>query len=95
MLRETEGFRFSSFDMKNLSGAFYVFDIEINRDRSIGVLGLCKNSYIEKVLKRYNMQNSTMTTIIVKGNKFGSFQSSRNQLEINQMRVIHYASEVT
>jgi hypothetical protein len=41
--------------MKDLGEAFYVLGIEIHRDRRNGVLGLLQKSYIEKVLKKFNM----------------------------------------
>jgi hypothetical protein len=34
------------------------------------------------------------TAPVVKGDKFGQFQSPRNQLEIDQMRSIPYASAI-
>ena len=95
MLYETKGILSSNFDMKDLGDASYVLGIEIHRDRSKGALGLSQKAYIEKVLKRYNMHNCSGTTApVVKGNKFGQFQSPRNQLEIDQMRTIPYASAV-
>ena len=37
---------------------------------------------------------SGTAALVVKGDKFGQFQSPRNQLEIDQMRTILYASAV-
>ncbi|RLM79074.1 putative gag-pol polyprotein [Panicum miliaceum] len=52
-------------------------------------------AYIEKVLKKYNMHKCSCTPApVVKGDKFGQFQSPRNQLEIDQMSSIPYASVV-
>jgi hypothetical protein len=95
LLYETKGFLSSNFDMKDLGDASYVLGIEIHRDRTKGVLGLSQKAYIEKVLKRYNMHDcSGMPVPFVKGDKLGSFQSPRNQLEIDQMKSIHYALAV-
>jgi hypothetical protein len=59
------------------------------------VLGLSKKVYIDKVLKRYNMNEcSTTLVLFMKDDKLGIFQSSRNQLEINEMKLILYASAV-
>jgi hypothetical protein len=86
LLHETKGFLSSNFDMKDLGDATYVLGIEIYRDKTKGVLGLSQKAYIEKVLKRYNMHNYyDMHAPMVKGDKLGAFQSSRNQLEINQI----------
>ena len=37
--------------------ATYVIGIEIFWDRSRGLLGLSQKAYIERVLKRFNMEN--------------------------------------
>jgi hypothetical protein len=59
------------------------------------VLGLSQRAYIEKMLKRYNMHNcSAQPTPVVKGAKLGTFKGPRNQLEIDQMKSIPYASAV-
>jgi hypothetical protein len=81
--------------MKDLGDASYVQGIEIHRDKSKGVLELSQRAYIDKVLKRYNMHNCSSTPApIVKGDKFGLFKCPKNQLEIDQMKTIPYASTV-
>jgi len=68
MLLETKVFLSSNFVTKDLGDASYVLGIEIHRDRTKGVLGLSQKTYIEKVLKRYNMHKcSTSPAPIVKG----------------------------
>jgi hypothetical protein len=95
LLHETKGFLSSNFDMNDLGDASYVLGIEIHQDRTKGVLGLSQKAYIEKVLKRYNMHEcSTMPVSFMKGDKHGTFQSPKNQLEINEMKSIPYASAV-
>jgi hypothetical protein len=59
------------------------------------VLGLSKQTYIEKVLKRYNMHECSTTHVpLIKGDKLGTFQSLRNQLEINEIKSIPYTPAV-
>jgi hypothetical protein len=95
LLYETKGFLSSNFDMKDLGDASYVLGIEIHRDRTKGVFSLSQKAYIEKVLKRYNMHECSTTPILfMKGDKLGTFQNPRNQLEINEMKSIPYASAV-
>jgi hypothetical protein len=95
LLLETKSFLSSYFDMKDLGEASYVLGIEIHRDREKGVLGLSQKSYIEKVLKKFNMHKCNPTPApIVKGVKFGKFQSPRNQYEIDEMKAVPYASVV-
>jgi hypothetical protein len=69
--------------------------LEIHRDRRKGVLGLSQKAYLEKVLKKFSMDAcNPMSAPIVKGDKYVSFQSPRNQYEINQMKSVPYASAV-
>jgi hypothetical protein len=95
LLLEIKSFLSSQFDMKDLGVASYVLGIEIHRDRGNEVLGLSQKSYIEKVLKKFNMYKCNPTpSSIVKGVKFEKFQSPRNQYEINDMKAVPYASAV-
>jgi hypothetical protein len=93
LLLETKRFLSSNFDMKDLSEASFVLGIEIHRDRRNRVLKLSKKTYLKKVLKKFNMHTCDTTPApIVKGDKFSSFQSLRNQYNINQMKSIHYTT---
>ena len=47
-----------SVPMKDLGEASYVLGIRIYRDRSLRLLGLNQSTYINKVLKRFSMDNS-------------------------------------
>ena len=95
LLLEIKMFLSSNFDMKDLSEASFVLGIEIHRDRRKGVLGLSQKPYLEKVLKKYSMQNCKPSPApIVKGDRFGEFQCPRNQYEIDQIKTVPYASAV-
>jgi hypothetical protein len=95
LLLETKRFLSSDFDMKDLGEASFVLGIEIYRDRRNGVLGLSRKAYLEKVLKKFSMHACNPTPApIVKCDKYVSFQSPRNQYEIDQMKSIPYASAV-
>ena len=48
----------SSFSMKYLGEAAYILGIKIYRDRSRRLIGLSQSTYIDKVLKRFKMENS-------------------------------------
>ena len=81
--------------MKDLGEASYVIGIEIHRDRSLRTLGLSQKAYIEKVLKRFNMQNcSPIAAPMVKGEKFNINQCPQTSLEEEKMKGIPYASAV-
>jgi hypothetical protein len=95
LLHETKGFLSLNFDMKDLGDSSYILGIEIRQDRNKSVFGLSQRAYIEKMLRRYNMHNySGQPAPAVKGNKLEAFQTPRNQLEINQIKSIHYASAI-
>jgi hypothetical protein len=95
LLLETKKFLSSNFDMKDLGETSFVIGIEIHRNRRKGVLGLSQKAYLENVLKKFNMHQCKPSPVpIVKGDRFGNFQSRRNQYEINQMESVSYASVV-
>ena len=81
--------------MNDLGEASFVLGIEIHRDRENEVLGLSPKAYLEKVLKKYSIQNCKSSPApIVKGDRYGKFQCPRNQYEIDQMKVVPYSSVV-
>ncbi|KAK8694636.1 hypothetical protein V6N13_072183 [Hibiscus sabdariffa] len=48
----------SCFSMKDLREAAYMLGVKIYRDRSRRLLGLSQSTYIDKVLKRFSMEES-------------------------------------
>ena len=75
LLIETKQLLFSHFDMKDLGEASYVLGIQILRDRPSGILRLSQQTYIELILKRFNMQScSSGKALIVKGDRFSKGQ---------------------
>ncbi|GKC66672.1 hypothetical protein Tco_1099270 [Tanacetum coccineum] len=46
------------FSMKDLGEATFIIGIKIYRDRSKRLIGLGQNAYMDKILKRYRMDNS-------------------------------------
>lgn len=51
------GFHVRPLKLKELSWASFILDLEIHRDISLGMVGLFQNSYIDRVLKTFNMNN--------------------------------------
>ncbi|KAL6327870.1 hypothetical protein AAG906_026549 [Vitis piasezkii] len=95
LLIETKHMLSTHFDMKDLGEASYVLGIKILRDRANGVLKLSQRTYIEKILKRFNMHNCSSTKApIVKGDKFSKAQCPQNDDEREEMRTIPYSSVV-
>ncbi|GKA91091.1 retrotransposon protein, putative, ty1-copia subclass [Tanacetum coccineum] len=58
MLQDVKSYLGRYFAMKDLGEAAYILGIKIYRDRSRRLIGLCQTAYIEKILKRYHMENS-------------------------------------
>jgi hypothetical protein len=95
LLLETKRFLSSNFDMNSLGEASFILGIEIHQDRKNGVLRLSQNAYLEKFIKKFSMHACNHASApIVKGDKYVSFQSPKNQYEIDQLRSIPYASIV-
>ena len=95
LLHETKRFLSKKFEMKDLGVASFVLGIQIHRDRSRGILGLSQKSYIEKVLKRFGMQDCKPgDTPVSKGDKFSLSQCPKNDFEAKEMQKIPYASAV-
>ncbi|RVW57835.1 Retrovirus-related Pol polyprotein from transposon TNT 1-94 [Vitis vinifera] len=95
LLIETKHMSSTHFDMKDLGEASYVLGIKILRDRANGVLKLSQRTYIEKILKKFNMHNYSYTRArIMKGDKFSKAQCPQNDDEREEMRTIPYSSLV-
>jgi hypothetical protein len=52
-----------NFSMKDLGEAMYIFGIKIYRVRSKRLIGLSQDAYIDKILNRFNMQDSKKTVL--------------------------------
>nr|GEX48086.1 retrotransposon protein, putative, Ty1-copia subclass [Tanacetum cinerariifolium] len=63
MLQSVKTYLGKCFAMKDLGEAAYILRIKIYRDRSKRLIGLCQSAYIEKILKRYSMENSKRGSI--------------------------------
>eukprot|EP00253_Pinus_taeda_P009249 PITA_09249 len=75
--------------------ASYVIGIKIHRDKFRGILGLSQETYINKILERFQMKNcSPSVAPIVEGDRFNLNQCSKNNFEREQMKNIPYASVV-
>ena len=57
-LDSIKGYLNKSFSMKDLSEAAYILGIKIYRDRSSRLIGLSQSTYLDKVLKKFKMDQS-------------------------------------
>ena len=95
LLVETKQLLFSHFDMKDLGKASYVLGIQILRNRPSSIMRLSEQTYIERILKMFNIQScSSSKAPIVKGDRFFKGQCPQNDIERNQMKSVPYSSVV-
>ena len=57
-LKEVKDWLSTQFSMKDLGEAAYILGIRIYRDRSNRLLGLSQSTYIDKMLRRFSMEQS-------------------------------------
>ena len=87
LLYEVKQFLSMNFYMKDMGEESYVIDIKIHRERSRGILGLSQETYINKVLEKFNMKGcSPSITPIVKGDKLVLSQCPKNDFEREHMK---------
>nr|GEV45612.1 retrovirus-related Pol polyprotein from transposon TNT 1-94 [Tanacetum cinerariifolium] len=92
MLQDVKSYLGRCFAMKDLGKAAYILGIQIYRDRSKRLIGLCQSAYIEKILKRFYMENSKRGTIPMQEKlKFSKSQVASTPAKIQRMQNILYA----
>ncbi|GJZ17608.1 retrotransposon protein, putative, ty1-copia subclass [Tanacetum coccineum] len=68
---------------------------KIYRDRSKRLIGLSQNAYMDKILKRYKMDNSKRGTIPMQERlDLNKSQGAQTPKEVNRMKNVPYASAV-
>nr|GFC11621.1 retrotransposon protein, putative, Ty1-copia subclass [Tanacetum cinerariifolium] len=83
------------FAMKDLGEAAYILGIKIYRDRSKRLIGLCQSAYIEKILKRYCIENFKRGSIPMQEElKLSKSQGTSTPAEMKRMQNVPYASAV-
>nr|GEV70722.1 hypothetical protein [Tanacetum cinerariifolium] len=84
-----------TYAMKDLGEAAYILRIKIYRDRSKQLIGLCQSAYIEKILKRYCMENSKRRSIPMQEKlKLSKSQGAFTPAKMKRMQNVPYASAV-
>ncbi|GJR28710.1 retrotransposon protein, putative, ty1-copia subclass [Tanacetum coccineum] len=83
------------FSMKDLGEAAFILGIKIYRDRSKRLIGLSQNAYMDKILKRYKMDNSKRGYIPMQERlDLNKSQGAQTPKEVNRMKNVPYASAV-
>jgi hypothetical protein len=92
MLNSVKKYLNSNFSMKDMGEAAYILGIKIYRDRSRRLLALSQSTYLDKVLKRFNMENSKKGNVpVVKGLSLSMTQGTATEKEKREMSDIPYA----
>ncbi|GKA74452.1 retrotransposon protein, putative, ty1-copia subclass [Tanacetum coccineum] len=95
MLQDVKSYLGRCFAMKDLGEAAYILGIKIYRDRSKRLISLCQSAYIEKILKRYYMENSKRGTIPMQDKlKLSKSDGASTPAEKRRMSNVPYASVV-
>nr|GEW08363.1 transposon Ty3-G Gag-Pol polyprotein [Tanacetum cinerariifolium] len=81
--------------MKYLGEAALIIGIKIYRDRSRRLIGLCQSAYMDKILKRYRMDNSKRDYISMQERlDLNKTQGASTPEEVKRMQNVPYASAV-
>ncbi|GJS41150.1 retrotransposon protein, putative, ty1-copia subclass [Tanacetum coccineum] len=81
--------------LKNLGKLHFILESIFYRDRSKRLIGLCQNAYMDKILKRYKMDNSKRGHIPMQERlDLNKSQGAQTPNEVNRMKNVPYASAV-
>ena len=84
-----------SFSMKDFGEAAYILGIKIYRDRSRRLIALCQDTYLEKVLKRFKMEDSKKGSLpTLSGKPLSKKQCPTTVAEREYMSSVPYASAI-
>ncbi|GJS91825.1 retrotransposon protein, putative, ty1-copia subclass [Tanacetum coccineum] len=94
-LQSVKAYLGKCFAMKDLGEATFILGIKIYRDRSRRLIGLCQSAYMDKILKRYRMDNSKRGYIPMQERlDLNKTQGASTPREVKRMQNVPYASAV-
>ncbi|GJT52962.1 retrotransposon protein, putative, ty1-copia subclass [Tanacetum coccineum] len=94
-LQSVKNYLGKCFSMKDLGEAAFILGIKIYRDRSKRLIGIGQNAYMDKILKRYKMDNSKRGHIPMQERlDLNKSQGAQTPKEVNRMKNVPYASAV-
>ena len=95
LLTEVKGWLSGKFSMKDMGETTFILGIKIYRDRSRRLLGLSQSMYIDKVLKRFSMEESKKGFLPMShGVHLSKDMSPKTQEEKEHMSRIPYTSTI-
>ncbi|GKA33696.1 retrotransposon protein, putative, ty1-copia subclass [Tanacetum coccineum] len=94
-LQSVKGWLGKCFAMKDLGDATYIIGIKIYRDRSKRLIGLSQDTYLDKNLKRFKMENSKKGNLpLHHGIKISKDLCPKTDEELDRMSRVPYALAV-
>ena len=91
-LDSIKGYLNKNFSMKDLGEAAYIMGIKIYRDRSRRLIGLSQSTYLDKVLKKFKMDQVKKGFLpVLQGVKLSQTQCPTTAEDREKMKVIPYA----
>jgi hypothetical protein len=95
MLNSVKEYLNINFPMKDMGEATYILGIKIYRDRSRRLLALSQITYLDKVLKRFSMENSKKGNLpLIKDLSLSMTQGPATEKEKSEMSNIPYAPAI-
>ena len=94
-LDSIKGYLNKNFSMKDLGEVSYILGIKIYRDRSRRLIGISQSTYLDKILKKFNMDQSKKGFLpVLQGVKLSEAQCPTTAEDRGKMEVIPYASAI-
>ncbi|GJZ13937.1 putative RNA-directed DNA polymerase [Tanacetum coccineum] len=94
-LQSVKAYLGKCFAIKDLGEAAFILGIKIYRDRSRRLIGLCQSAYMDKILKRYRMDNSKRGYIPMQERlDLNKTQGASTPREVKRMQTVPYALAV-
>ncbi|GJY05518.1 retrotransposon protein, putative, ty1-copia subclass, partial [Tanacetum coccineum] len=95
MLQSVKTYFGKCFAMKDLEEAAFILGIKIYRDRTKRLIGLSQSAYMDKILKRFRMDNSKRGNIPMQERlDLNKTQGASTPEEVKRMQTVPYASAV-
>ena len=95
LLKSVKDYLNSKFSMKDLGEAAYILGIKIYRDRSRRLIGLSQSTYLDKILKKFRMDESKKGFLpMLQGTKLSKTQSPATAEDREVMNLKPYASAI-
>ncbi|GKB61780.1 retrotransposon protein, putative, ty1-copia subclass [Tanacetum coccineum] len=95
MLQEVKSWLCKCFSMKDLGEAAYILRIKIIRDRSKRLIALSQSAYLEKILKKFWMENfKNGYTPMIEKHDYRKSQGDKTSSEAQRIQIVPYASAI-